>query len=403
MEPVVTEPMEGLISDGQEFESVMPPEPEDDGVMDTPIEDLAPDEPFDDLALEETLVPSESMGAPEVPDFGAEFADLPSLEEKAGGEFGEDLVQGADFGTPTDPVAGVDAGSGTAGPDGIPATSAEEPARAGQVPPTSAEEPARSGQAAATSAEEPARSSSKFEDPAKRPPRRKPPKKKRSMPVLVGILAVLCVVLAAVGTATGVVNVPGFTFLQGMFGEVPYPALTLENSAQPNEPVIRYSLELLTYEDTELIFAVGMRDDLRSELPGLLFTLVPRESDGVTSYAILAGPALNLIDAENLRGPISEELAYEEPDSWPIRETPRAFYLGERPTLDEAQEFLAGLEAEGVWGYILHVTYPDGQEAYEVLAGAFEGVLDARPLQLTLWDLGFRDAPLIERRGRVPE
>ena len=63
---------------------------------------------------------------------------------------------------------------------------------------------------------------------------------------------------------------------------------------------------------------------------------MPRDTEGVRSYALLAGPALNVIEAQNLKGPISEVLTREDPDTWPVRSTPRAFYLGERPTLEEA-------------------------------------------------------------------
>ncbi len=109
-----------------------------------------------------------------------------------------------------------------------------------------------------------------------------------------------------------------------------------------------------------------------------------------------------MVEAENLRAPLGAILTREDPEGWRIRETPRAFYLGERGTLTEAQEFLASAEDDGILGYILRVSYPNGVEGYEVLSGAFEGVTDARGWQLTLRENGFRDVPLIERRGRPP-
>jgi hypothetical protein len=122
----------------------------------------------------------------------------------------------------------------------------------------------------------------------------------------------------------------------------------------------------------------------------------------VVSFALYAGPAIDVVEAENLRGPLSEILTREDPESWQIRVTPRAFYLGERGTLAEAQEYLSSVEAAGALGYIIHVTYPNGTEGYEVLSGAFEDVSDARGWQLTLLENGFVDVPLIERRGRPP-
>jgi hypothetical protein len=134
-------------------------------------------------------------------------------------------------------------------------------------------------------------------------------------------------------------------------------------------------------------------------------TLVPGEADGERIYTLLAGPAVDRVEAEDLRGPIAEVLTREDPASWSVRETPRAFYLGERATLGEARDFIRSVDTDSVHAYILHVTFPEpeGSESYQILTGAFAGVQDARPLQLILRDLGFRDAPLIERRGRLPE
>jgi cell division septation protein DedD len=209
--------------------------------------------------------------------------------------------------------------------------------------------------------------------------------------------------IAAVGTASGVLQVPGFGFLRDFFSEVPDPPMTLAGP-QPNEEVIAYSLVLFTFEEEDFQAARDMLDALEDRLPGLLLTLVPSEVDGERVHTLLAGPAVDRVEAENLRGPIAEVLTREDPDSWSVRETPRAFYLGERPTLPEAEDYLASVESAGFHAYILHVTFPDpqGSEGYQVLTGAFAGVQDARHLQLMLRDRGFPDAPLIERRGRLP-
>jgi hypothetical protein len=220
------------------------------------------------------------------------------------------------------------------------------------------------------------------------------------MQVGAGVLAL--VLIAAGGTAAGIFNVPGLTWLQGIFGEVPYPELTLPG-AQPLEPVLRFSLQLDVYQEDELGVAIEMRNALRQRLPGLLFNLAPTGDAESASYALYAGPAVDAVEAENLRAPVSEVITREDPESWPMRATPRAFFLGETETLAEAEEYLVSVEAAGGLGYVLHVTYPDGSEGYQILSGAFEGVEDARWWQLALRRAGFRDAPLIERRGRPPE
>ncbi|MFC1574586.1 hypothetical protein ACFL5A_00520 [Gemmatimonadota bacterium] len=310
--------------------------------------------------------------APSVPDFGSDFAEMPDDEgEFGGGDFGGELVQGPDFGEP--------------GPGGDEPETVEAPPE-----PPVGEAPAEEGA--------PPR-----ERPRPAPKRRSPPKKKFPVGLVVTLVVVLGVLGAAAGTAFGPLNVPGLTFLKDYFGEIPDPPLTLAGP-EPNEPTLRFSLLLFTYDEEELADAGEMVDALRSRLPNLLFTLVPETvgEEGTLTYALLVGPALDRIDAENLRVPLGQVLDREDPESWPVRETPRAFYLGERETLEDAQAFLDGLEAEGIPGYILHSTYSDGTEAYVIFSGAYQGVLDARPLTEILHRSGYRGQPLVERRGQLP-
>ena len=314
-------------------------------------------------------------GGLDAPDFGSDFMDMDPVDdaEAEGGQFGGDLVQGADFGAQP--------------PEGMYTETTEAPVE----PPPRRESP-----------EDPSADTQAPERAKPAPKRRPPPKKKFPMGMVAGIVIFLGVVGAVAGTAFGYLNVPGLTFLQDSFGEVPEPPLVLAGP-QPNEEVLRFSLVIFTYDRGEVDDATDMMDALQSRLPGLLFALVLGEDEGEPIYTLLVGPALDRIEAEDLRGPLAEVLTREDPSSWSVRETPRAFYLGERETLAEAQDYMAALTIEGIHSYILHVTYPDGSEGYEILSGAFEGVEDARPLQLSLRGGGFRDVPLIERRGRLPE
>ncbi len=323
-----------------------------------------------------------------VPDFGAEFAELPSLEDgsgdedvatgsvEVGGDLGRDLLPASDFGG----FQGGDRDGGGAGPDAPPPQDREAPSKPDP---------------------EPVRRGSAFQP--RRPRRRRPPPRRRLLgsPVIV-ILALAAVSVAAAGTVLGAFNLPGFGFVQSLTGRLPDPPLVLPGP-EPNEPLLRYSLELFRYHEEELAFAAQMRSELRSRFPGLLFVLAPDDSRGTLSYALLAGPATALLDVENLRATIAEVITREPPESWRIRETPRAFLLGERATLAEAREYLASVEDKGVFGYVLHATFPGGTDTYLVLTGAYQGVADARPLQLILHRRGFREVPLIERRGRLPE
>jgi hypothetical protein len=314
------------------------------------------------------------------PDFEAHFVDLPP----AGGEepdwaredeFGQDLVHGPDFGVPGGPLPEEEREVRIEPPEELPTPPA--PAGPAQDLPV----PER-----------------------RRPPRRKPPKKKVPWGRIGAALIALAVLGSAVGTATGYLDVPGFGFLRSFFAEIPDPPLTLAGP-QANEEVLRFSLVLFEYDEEELDDGLEMLDALQARLPRLLLTLVPGEVDGERIYTLLAGPAVDRVEAENLRAPIAEVLVREDPASWSVRETPRAFYLGERGTLEEARAYLESVAPDDLHAYILHVTFPEpeGSESYQILTGAFAGIPDARPLQLILRDLGFRDAPLIERRGRLPE
>lgn len=331
------------------------------------------------------------------PDFGAEFADLPPLEGETGGMpepagpgeyvagFGGDLVSGSSF---DDHVleardlkaVGFDApGTG----DGLDRSNAE--AWESPVPPDEAP-----GARA----------------PAVRPPRprpRRPIQRKRSLSgMVVLILALAAITAAAAGTLLGVFSLPGLGFLQGVFRDLPDPPLVLPGP-QPNEPLLRFSLELFRYQENELSHAEEMRDELRSRLPGVLFAVVPDDSRGAVSHALLAGPAESLLEVESLREVLAGVITREDPESWRIRETPRAFHLGEWGTLEEAREYLARIESDGIPGYVLYATYPGGTDGYIVFAGAYQGVADARPMQRILHESGRRDVPLVERRGRLPE
>jgi hypothetical protein len=321
----------------------------------------------------------------EAPDFEAEFADLPDVGG-GGDASGESLMLGGE--PPEEPELGSDLPRQSLSdfrpqPDPSGDSGAEDSEKAHLPPPVGGKR--------------------SFPDrPRPMSKRRPPPKKGLSRWRMGAVAGALLVAVAAVGTGAGFFNIPGFGFLQGWFGEIPDPELALEGVAQTG-PVLRFSLELDVYEEGDLGLALEMRNTLRQRLPSLLFDLTPRFSEGTVTYALYAGPAVDVVDAENLRVPLGTVLTREDPESWPVRVTPRAFWLGESGSLEEARTLLEAAEADGVLGYILQVTYPDGTEGFEVLSGAFQGVPDARGWQLTLREKGFRDAPLIERRGRPPE
>jgi len=319
----------------------------------------------------------------DVPDFGAEFAELPPLDDEVAGggvsgrdvgDLGEDLVSGPDFGSPPGEVRGPGE-SPEVHHAGFPDAPEERESRFREEEPKAASPRPRL--------------------------RRRPPPRKRPVGSLLAVLLVLAAVAVTAGTVFGVFSLPRFGIFQGLRNGLPEPPLALPGP-QANEPILRYSLELFRYHEDEMVFARQMRDELRSRLPEFLFVLTPDASRSGLTWVLLAGPAEILIDVENVRAAVGTVITREDAESWRVRETPRAFVLGEAGTLREARELLDSAEEKGLFPYVLHATFPGGTDAFLVLAGAYQGVEEARALQAILHRQGFAGAPLIERRGRFP-
>ncbi len=215
-------------------------------------EDLVLDGPPVDFALDRPEFGDQGILSQEVPDFGAEFAVLPDAEgETEAGPMGDGVVRGSGFisDSRSDPGGEGDAFDPPKGEGARPAhTVAGGPSRADRSRPMSK--------------------------------RRPPPKKKLPVPLIAGTVGlVLALAVAAVGTVKGTFTVPGFGWLQGLFGEIPYPELALPG-AEPTEPILRFSLELDIYEEAELGLALEMRNTLRQRLSHLIFCLTPLYSEG---------------------------------------------------------------------------------------------------------------------------
>lgn len=330
----------------------------------------------------------EGIPAQDIPDFGAEFAQMPGLEQ--------------DLESSDAPASDAPA---SAEPGPLPDQGLSEDPGYGLMPPTEEEEKTESqGTQGSEGPERKDRGEARrYASDRLRPlsSRRPPPKRKVSPGALAGVVFILVVLASGVGTAMGAFSVPGFGWLEGMFGEVPLAALE-RTGPVPTDPVLRFSLELDTYGEAEREIALEMRNTLRGRRPDLIFNLAPEESGGAVRYVLYAGPAADVVEAENLRVPMAE-LFREDPESWPIRNTPRAFLLESAGSLQDAQRILLGYETSGVLGYILQVSYPDGSVGYEILSGAYQNTDDGRWWQLSLRELGLRDKPLVDRRGNPPE
>jgi hypothetical protein len=331
---------------------------------------------------------------PEIPDFGAEFVEIPGLEEEAGPEGLEEAPPGA---PPEDFGDEIMVGSGIAPETEYGPGRTESPSHEEEPPPPDDE-------VGKTPAPEEI-PQVKRRRPRPLSDRRRAEKAEKKLHttrrVLIGAV-VLSALAALLATATGTVDIPGLMWVRGIFPQVQPPPMEVEGR-DPVGPVLRYSLQLKAYDQDDLGLAVEMRDALRGRDPQLLFNLSPMLVDGAVTYVLYAGPATDVLEAEELRGPLEGIFEREDPESWRPVVTPRAFYLGREPTLEGAQELLASVEAQGALGYILKAIYSDGSEGFEVLSGAFETAEDARWWQEDLGRKGFEGLALVDRRGSPPE
>jgi hypothetical protein len=238
---------------------------------------------------------------------------------------------------------------------------------------------------------------------ARQRPRPALPPKKIVTPRRVGVVVGAVVALGVLGLAAfDVARIPGLSFIQGALVETPEPSL-VRVGAQPTDAPLFFSVELDSgFDEEDLPLAVEQLNAWRGRFPDLLFTLIPTRTEEGATYTVLAGPAVDRVQAQELRERLAA-IRPEEPEDWPIYPTPLGFHLGMWETLPEARRQLADLEAEGVFGYVLRVALTDGSEGYDVFAGAYEGIEDAGLLWEKLLRLGYSDAPLIERKGRLPE
>jgi len=330
---------------------------------------------------------------------------IPEVEEEeaaeageTGKEFGEELVQGPDFGSADSAGAWEDEGGGPAQPSGGTGTVAEPE-------PTPADRRVRereAGEAAAAEAE-------RAEAPRRERPRRRPRRRERKPSFLVRLPRILAVLLLlGLGTVAlhwfDLVRVPGMDrALVAVLGPVRAGRAPIVDTSgtQPETPVLGYSLSVDTYRDAATVRDVATA--LGDRLPELNFVVSPVEIDGELVYRLLAGPATTAEEAESLRTPLSRVLSREDPSRWTARISYLAFVVDETGSLEGARGRRDEIREAGIPAYVLEVVYPDESVRYRVYSGAYENPQEARALRALLAGAGFPDVTFTERRGRLPE
>jgi hypothetical protein len=253
----------------------------------------------------------------------------------------------------------------------------------------------------------------------------RPPPSRRRRALLVVLIAVLLGIVAA--ALLGFLHIPGIPQLLGSPAHSggpksppsvaqpaasfpstdatpvsPHPAETPPATTDPAEttPVARFDIAIAAYRDAAAAGEAASR--LRRTVSGVVVTSVPVEVKGTLYYRILVGVAADSKGVAALRARISKATGLSS-DSWVVRSTPLAFFLGEaadRTIAASRVQDLAGLDLPA---YALAVDYSDGSVRYRVYVGAFADSTEASYMSIRLKELGLDSATLSDRFGRLPE
>ena len=206
---------------------------------------------------------------------------------------------------------------------------------------------------------------------------------------------------------SGLMNIPGITpddRVRGTRSYVP-PPITLEG---PTPQTAIMSHVLLVDLSFEIETPLAMVDLLGGELPNLLFFVTPLDVDGRLQFALYAGPAYSVEEANALRDPVAVVLDRGRSlpinlDDLSVHEAPYAFYFGEYPAAVNAQGRVEALARASIPAYALQVVYPDSTTRLRVYGGAFWDEFEAEEMGRMINDADIGEMVLTPRRGTLPE
>ena len=220
------------------------------------------------------------------------------------------------------------------------------------------------------------------------------------------VMAALALLLLGAGGAivlgyVGVLQIPGITPAERAAFTVAAPIVL--PGPQPETPVMSHVVVVDVWQEAEtpLVWA----DALREGAPDLLGFVTAVTVDGERQYALMVGPAYSAEEANDLKAPLEMAFALLNPDpeSWTVREAPYSFFFGEYQGLGPANARVQELVGLSVPAFVLQVSYSAGATTFRVYGGAFSDEFEAAEMGQLLTEHGLVDAPLTERRGRLPD
>ena len=199
----------------------------------------------------------------------------------------------------------------------------------------------------------------------------------------------------------GVVQIPGITPPDRSRFEVAAPVVL--PGPQPETPVMSHVVFVDAWREAETPLAWAAA--LRERMPDLLGFVTALSIDGERRYALVVGPAYSEVEANNLKGPLETAfvLLVTDPESWTVQAAPYSFFFGEYEGLEPANVHVQELAGLSVPAFVLQVSYLAGATTFRVYGGAFSDGFEAVEMGQLLTEHGLVDAPLTERRGRLPD
>ena len=220
------------------------------------------------------------------------------------------------------------------------------------------------------------------------------------------LMAVASAVLLLVGVGLamgylGLVQIPGITPPDRSRFDVAAPVVL--PGPQPETPVMSHVVLVDAWREAETPLAWAAA--LREQMPDLLGFVTALSIDGERRYALVVGPAYSAAEANDLKGPLETAFALVvvEPESWTVQAAPYSFFFGEYEGLGPANTRVQELVGLSVPAFVLQVGYSAGATAFRVYGGAFSDEFEAAEMGQLLTERGLDDAPLTERRGRLPD
>ena len=168
-----------------------------------------------------------------------------------------------------------------------------------------------------------------------------------------------------------------------------------------SSPLQAWGLRIGAFRNREV--AREQADLMASRAPGHLFVVVPVEVQGTRYYRVVSSLAEEQTDAEAMRSDLATRLGSTESDQWLVRRAPMAFLVAEASTEEEALGRVEILDAAGVDTFVMALPRADGSRLFRVYAGAYANAQEAATMGALLESAGVVDAPLVERRGILPE